>query len=147
MPNYGYGNSQYSATTRAGYNVATSTVRPVSRAQARAASKLGIGNALRKRKKKERFTMLNWLRNKLRNFIYPQDELEQDILVSSSPDQIEESNTLRFTVTPARGGIVVQVRKYDRKIDDSIYTIHVIHDDEHVSERIAELVSMELLRA
>jgi hypothetical protein len=119
----------------------------VSRAQARAASKLGIGNALRKRKKKERFTMLNWLRNKLRNFIYPQDELEQDILVSSSPDQIEESNTLRFTVTPARGGIVVQVRKYDRKIDDSIYTIHVIHDDEHVSERIAELVSMELLRA
>jgi hypothetical protein len=91
--------------------------------------------------------MLDWLRNKLRNFIYPQDELEQDILVSSAPDQIEESNTLRFTVTPARGGIIVQVRKYDRKNDDNLYVTHVIHDDEHVSERIAELVSMELLRA
>lgn len=124
----------------------TATVRPTGRTQARALQRLGIGTNVPK--KKEKPTMINWLRNKLRNFIYPQDNVtEANHSVGSDPDLIEESNTLRFTVTPARGGVIVQVRKYDRKNDDHSYVTHVIHDDESVSERIAEIVSMELLRA
>lgn len=94
--------------------------------------------------------MKNWLRNKLRNFIYPQDDeamASNSILVSADEERIDEENTLKFSVTPARGGIIVQVRNYDRKRDETNYTTHVIHDDEHVSERVAEIVSMSLLRA
>jgi hypothetical protein len=135
MTNYGY-----ATTTQSQY-----TSRPISSVQA--ARRLGLGTNLSKNRKKEKVTMINWLRNKLRNFVYEEDYPEKNVAISSDPGQIEESNTLRFTVTPARGGIIVQVRKYDRKNDDNIYVTHVIHDDEHVSERVAELVSMELLRA
>lgn len=96
---------------------------------------------------KERFTMKNWIRNKLKNFIFPEDTLEGKLYVTADEDQINEENTLKFSVTPARGGIIVQVRNYDRKRDETSYTTHVIHDDEHVSERVAEIVSMALLRS
>jgi hypothetical protein len=108
---------------------------------------LGIGTSLRKKRKKEKVTMMDWLRNKLRNFIYPQDTEESNEVIRAESDQIEESNTLRFTVTPARGGVIVQVRKYDHKNDDSFYVTHVIHDDENIGESVAHIVSMELLRA
>jgi len=141
MPNYGYSSSQYSATQ--------ATSRPPRRPGPNAvvaARKLGIGTALPKQKKKEKVTMIDWLRNKIRNFIYPQD-IESNDVIRADHDQIEESNTLRFTVTPARGGVIVQVRKYDRKNDDNLYVTHVIHDDENIGESIAHIVSMELLRS
>lgn len=92
--------------------------------------------------------MTNWLRQKIKNFLYPDDEVE---LVSSNrlsvtSDDISEENTLRFNVTPARGGIIVSVRNYNRKKDTSENIIHVIHDDEDVSHRVSEIVSMSLLR-
>lgn len=92
--------------------------------------------------------MTNWLRQKIKNFLYPDNEVE---LVSSNrlsvtSDDISEENTLRFNVTPARGGIIVSVRNYNRKKDTSENIIHVIHDDEDVSQRVAEIVSLSLLR-
>ena len=92
--------------------------------------------------------MTNWLRQKIKNFLYPGDEVE---LVSSNrlsvtSDDYNEDNTLKFSVTPARGGIIVSVRNYNRKKDTSENIIHVIHDDEDVSQRVAEIVSMSLLR-
>jgi len=92
--------------------------------------------------------MTNWLRQKIKNFLYPGDEVE---LVSSNrlsvtSDDYNEDNTLKFSVTPARGGIIVSVRNYNRKKDTSENTVHVIHDDEDVSQRVAEIVSMSLLR-
>lgn len=67
--------------------------------------------------------------------------------VSVREQEFDESQSLRFTVTPARGGIIVTVRHWDRRSDETKYTNHVMHDDENVSENIAQLVSMELLRS
>ena len=91
--------------------------------------------------------MKNWLRNKFRNFLYPLDSAEVSLKVREDDESIDAANTLRFTVTPARGGIIVQVRSYDERRDETKHTTHVIHDDEHVSERVAEIVSMSLLGA
>lgn len=100
------------------------------------------------RQQKEKFSMKNWLRKKIRNFVFPESEPEENLaLVREDDDRIEESNTMKFTVTPARGGIIVQIRSYDSRRDETNYVTHVIHDDEHVSERVAEIVSMSLLRA
>ena len=94
--------------------------------------------------------MTNWLRQKIKNFLYPDDEagLQSSNRLSSvtSNDDYSEDNTLRFNVTPARGGIIVSVRNYNRKKDTSENTIHVIHDDEDVAQRVSEIVSMSLLR-
>lgn len=93
--------------------------------------------------------MTNWLRKKLKNFLYPEDGPEcitSGNRLIATADDYNEDNTLRFSVTPARGGIIVSVRNYNRKKDMSENTVHVIHDDEDVAERVSEIVSMSLLR-
>ena len=92
--------------------------------------------------------MTNWLRKKFKNFLYPDNETElvPSRLSVTSGDDIQEYNTLRFTVTPARGGIIVSVRNYNRKRDTSENTVHVIHDDEDVAKHVSEIVSLSLLR-
>ena len=94
--------------------------------------------------------MINWIRRKLYNFINATGEAEAKIsrtLVTADSSDHLEDNTLRFTVTPARGGVIVSVRQYDRRKDEQHNTLHVIHDDEEVAHRVSEIVSMELLRS
>jgi hypothetical protein len=92
-----------------------------------------------------------WLRNWLLA-----DEKEQDhrvyaktgISVGSSFDADDHRvNTLRFNVTPARGGIVLTVKNYDRKRDEDHCTVHVLHDGQDLAKDIGDIVSMELLRS
>jgi len=93
--------------------------------------------------------MTNWLRRKLINFLYPEDVpgcATSSRLTVSSADEYDEDNTLRFSVTPARGGVIVSVRNYNRKKDTSDTIIHVIHDDEDLAHRVSEIVSLSLLR-
>ena len=91
--------------------------------------------------------MKEWLRNKLQNFLNPPEELtvSERIGVMTRDTDIDERGTLRFTVTPARGGVIVNVRHYDSRADENYNTLHVIHDDENVSQRVSEIVSLSLL--
>ena len=99
--------------------------------------------------------MIQWFREKLRNFIDAEQEgdLKEYIghgigISMTDPDvRLNNEDTLNFTVTPARGGIIVQVRKYDNRTGDHNMVTHVIFNDENTSERISEIVSMELLRS
>lgn len=89
--------------------------------------------------------MMNWLRTKLHNFIFPQD-------APMAPDRIMEKQEadiegLRFTVMPARGGTIVQLRNYDSKNDRHTYATYVIPDGEDISQEVGRIVSMELLKA
>lgn len=90
--------------------------------------------------------MTNWLRKKLRNFLNDDIIKQSRVEMISTSEEISEDNTLRFQVTPARGGIIVSVKNYNRRKDTSENTVHVIHDDEDVAQRVAEIVSMSLLR-
>lgn len=56
-------------------------------------------------------------------------------------------NTLRFNVTPARGGVVLTIKNYDRKRDEDNTTVHVLHDGQDLAKDIGDIVSMELLRS
>jgi hypothetical protein len=53
---------------------------------------------------------------------------------------------LRFTVMPARGGTIVQMRVYDRHKDENLTATYVIPDGEDIAKEIGDIVSMELLR-
>ena len=86
-----------------------------------------------------------WLRNWLNNDDYAENMAVNDV-VSKGTD-IDSEMALRFEVIPARGGVIVTVRHYDRQKDRFNHTNHVIHDDENIAEHIGQLVSMELLRS
>lgn len=77
------------------------------------------------------------------NRAYPKNE----VYATTANSSIDEDNTIKFNVTPARGGIIVSVRHYDRRNDQTSYTNHVIHDDQNVAESISHIVSMELLKS
>ena len=88
---------------------------------------------------------MNWLKRKLRRWIQ-----EEDCYATVSPLPIGRNEIdmegLAFSVMPARGGTVVQIRDYDRKTDRNNNVTHVIPDGEDIAERLGQIVSMELLR-
>ena len=82
----------------------------------------------------------SWFRNWLHS-----DEGKVAISMTRS-DRDEFGEPIRFSVTPARGGVVVTSRTYDRQKDRSNEVIHVIHDDEDVARRVGEIVALELMK-
>jgi hypothetical protein len=92
--------------------------------------------------------MKRWLRNRLLQFLYPADEA---VSISASTakyaNRVETASEIQFTVSAARGGLIVCVRTYDKQRDRHDYVNHIIHDDEEVSKNIADIVSVELMKA
>lgn len=92
--------------------------------------------------------MINWIRHKLHNFIFPSDSMA----VPSKGATIRESSDadiegMRFTVMPAEGGTIVQMRTYDRRKDESNTKTYVIPETEQdIAHRIGQIVAMELIR-
>ena len=87
------------------------------------------------------------LKQRIRDWLNNDNESEVAV-----PEVLESSgyntdDSIRIDVTPARGGIIVSIRKYDHKTDRRHDTVHVIHDDQSVAENIAQIISMELLRS
>lgn len=90
--------------------------------------------------------MINWLRTKLHNFIFP--PTEADIGLNKVRESHEaDIEGLRFTVMPARGGTIVQLRSYNMKNDRNDYVTYVIPDGQDIAEEVGRIVSMELLRS
>jgi hypothetical protein len=90
--------------------------------------------------------MTNWLRNKLHNFIFPPPEPESKMVVRETTEADIEG--MRFTVMPAEGGTIVQMRIYDRRKDESNNKTYVIPDtEEDIAHRIGQIIALELLRA
>lgn len=62
-------------------------------------------------------------------------------------DSNEFGDPIRFSVTPANGGVVVTVRTYDKLKDRSKETIHVIHEDTDYAKAVGDIVAMEILKS
>jgi hypothetical protein len=72
---------------------------------------------------------------------YPSKQL------SISTDSNEFGDPIRFSVTPANGGVVVTVRTYDKLKDRSKETVHVIPDNTDYAKAVGDLVAMEILKS
>lgn len=89
------------------------------------------------------------LRQKIRNWLLNDDDSDSKVVsetISVSDSGFVTDESIRFDLTVARGGIIVNIRHYDPKTDRNHYTVHVIHDDQNVAENIAQIVSMEMLK-
>jgi hypothetical protein len=54
---------------------------------------------------------------------------------------------LNFTVMPAQGGTIVQLRRYDRKHDRNENSTHIIPEGKDVAEEVGKIVAIELWKA
>ena len=84
----------------------------------------------------------SWIRNWLYN-----DEAKLNRAMPESVATSDFDMPIRLNITPARGGVVVTTKHYDRQKDRNNEIVHVIHDDEDVARRIGEIVAMELMKA
>jgi hypothetical protein len=96
--------------------------------------------------------MKNWLRNKLQNFLYPQDN---DCVVESKPHTRRgvlvrgsqlDSRGMNFTIHMATGGYVLEYSSYNDKTDRHDNTLHIINSDTDLGQGIAHVITLEMLR-
>jgi len=102
--------------------------------------------------------MINWLRTKLHNFIFPtenaftfRDDRKMNTISaigSSRHNQTlsSENEPLRFTVYNASGGKIVEISHYDQKRDRHETSLHIISSDEDFGESLGKIAFIELLK-
>lgn len=112
--------------------------------------------------------MRNWLRQKLINILIddgtePEKTARQrpatmnratrgnisvclDDGFDDSPDSIDLPDPIVFKVQAVSGGTVVESKWYDHKKDEHRIKLHIITQDENLSESIGKIVTMELLQ-
>jgi hypothetical protein len=85
-----------------------------------------------------------WLKRRIRDWL---NRSEQDTIVAQPVARdTPEIEGLNFTVMRAVGGMVVQLRCYDRRKDHTDRSTYIVTDDEDLAERIGQIVAMESLK-
>jgi hypothetical protein len=97
--------------------------------------------------------MINWLRHKLHNFIFSN---ENDVIESKTshrrgPLAIArgsqlDSRGMNFTIHMANGGYVLEYSSYNDKTDRHDNTLHIINSDTDLGQGIAHVITLEMLR-
>lgn len=90
------------------------------------------------------------LRQRLRNWLMaePEEELELERSFNDNDDddfRIDHDSAIHFSVVPANGGKIVQIRYYDKVKDRNLTKLHVITPDEKLEEALAHIFQIEVL--
>lgn len=89
-----------------------------------------------------RLKILNWLGAGKLHII--EDSETECNAIASREDTSASIEGLSFTVMPAQGGTIVQMRQWDKKNHESTYSTHVITQGDDVAENIGKIVAIEL---
>lgn len=101
--------------------------------------------------------MKNWLRQKLYNFLYPEQnqltafsdnrKISSTVTSSRHSQSLSSDNEpLRFTVYNASGGKIVEISHYDSKQDRHSTSLHIITNDEDFGDSLGKIVFVELIK-
>ena len=98
--------------------------------------------------------MINWIRQKLHNFIFSQDTELVETKTShrgsrgliSRGSSIDSRNGMSFTIHQANGGYVMEYSSYDEKTDRNSHNLHIITSDQDLGQGIAHIITLEMLR-
>jgi hypothetical protein len=92
----------------------------------------------------------NWFRRKCKEAWMTRDEPVNPstyvTLSAASPRGGLDSYGLSLSIYGADGGTVLEFRHYDHVKDRSDYALHVISQNENFEERVAQAITMEMLR-
>ena len=90
--------------------------------------------------------VIKWIRDD-NNSKYPEAvEVVSPGISRYDESEVDMERGLHFSVLPAQGGTVVQLRSYNRKTDRRENSTHVIPDGDDIATSIGHIVSMEILR-
>ena len=96
--------------------------------------------------------MINWFRQKLHNFIFPQDTTElvetkthRGRALISRGSQLDNRG-MNFTIHMANGGYVLEYSTYNDKTDRHDNALHIINSDTDLGQGIAHIITLEMLR-
>jgi hypothetical protein len=90
--------------------------------------------------RKWRLAMLNWLGAGYMTI----EQEEYNLVAEDIRSTTVDVEGLSFSVMPAQGGIIVQLRKYDDKASHNAYSTHIIAEGQDVAEHIGKIVALEL---
>jgi hypothetical protein len=103
--------------------------------------------------------MKHWLRQRLLHFLIdaetgrPSSIGRGNISISLSDGLCDDSlngidlpDPITFKVQAVSGGTIVESRWYDHKKDENRTKLHIINQEENLSESIGKIVTMELLQ-
>ena len=90
--------------------------------------------------------MLNWLGAGYMTINKDEDFEETSIGIDSMAPEVDVTG-LSFNVMAAQGGTIVQLRKYDDKLNRNNYSTHIIAEGQDVAESIGKIVAIELWKA
>ena len=66
---------------------------------------------------------------------------------NDSPNFFERNPETNFRIYNASGGIILEVGRWDKNRNEWSTNMHIIHeDDEHATDAIAKILTMELMR-
>ena len=83
-------------------------------------------------------------KQKLRNWLYD-DSMEASVAIERNDNDLREEQAINFSVIPAAGGRIVQVRTYDHRNDRNSTKLHIITPDENLAESLAQILQIEQL--
>lgn len=93
--------------------------------------------------------LLKWVADAQRDqYNEPHGVEESDVTLSCVSDghEINMSKSVKFSVLPARGGCVLEIKSWDKKAHEWDTVTHVIPEGEDIAHTVGQLVSMEMLR-
>jgi hypothetical protein len=141
-------------TQRSLSNIATGVIaRPrrlgtLSSTGKQAGRQVGLWSPKQEKKSKMKLN----LRQRLRNWLMAEpvdDGFDSDAVVKCNSDDddfhIDHDSTIHFSVVPANGGKIVQIRYYDRAKDRNLTKLHIITPDEKLEEALAHIFQIEVL--
>lgn len=89
-----------------------------------------------------------WLWRRVQRARDMDEVVKEPVAMLGSPSEdVETHNTIRFHITPARGGSVVIASRYDQRKDHNEKTVYVINENDDIGQRISEIVTMEMYRS
>ena len=63
----------------------------------------------------------------------------------NSSEIVDGTNSMNFTVFPAIGGKVIQIRSYNPRLDRHVGSLYVITDQEDLGEELGQIITRESL--
>lgn len=92
---------------------------------------------------KRRKTKMSF-KQKLREWLYD-DSNESIPTIERDENDLREEQAIHFSIIPAAGGRIVQVRVYDHRTDRNSNKLHIITPDENLAESLAQILQIEQL--
>lgn len=88
---------------------------------------------------------MKWLKRKIRNWLQEEVELERGGAILAA-QEYDWEEPMRFSLTKANGGYIINCRKFDRKTDRQEGNVYILTDDQDITEEVGKIVSMEMLK-